>query len=80
MNLCYASNPAEAKVKHLDKFCGKDDKISRNYFGIGIDVMPFKSNEAKKLFNNIFKFGIVTWEAMCKAGIEFHMKFHINFS
>lgn len=79
INFCYADTKEEAKTKHLDRFYGKDE-AERNYFGVGVEVMRIESKEAKDLLKCIFKFGKGLHHDLCKAGIEFHFKFHFNYS
>lgn len=79
INLCFANSEEEAKNKHLDRFYG-NDQSARNYFGVGIEVMPFESKRAKDLFKNVFRFGKGFHQDLCKAGLEFYFKAHVNHS
>lgn len=79
LNFCYADTKAEALQKHLDKFY-PDDKSAQNYFGVGVDVVRIESRKAKDLITDIFNHGQGMWKTMCEAGVEFHMKFHFNYS
>jgi hypothetical protein len=78
-NFCYADSKEEAKDNHLDKFVG-ERKEARDYFGSGIKVVTVKSTEAKTLLDTFFKNGELLQENLIKAGIEFHMKFYVNYS
>ena len=79
INFCYADTKEEAKTKHLDRFYGTDEG-ARNYFGVGVDVMPINSKQAKDIIKNIFKFGKGLHHDLMHAGTEFHFKFHFNYS
>lgn len=79
LNFCYAVNEEEAKSRHLDKFYG-DDEPARNYFGVGIEVMPIKSEKAKALIKDMFNHGEGTWKVLTEATTEFHYKLHFNYS
>jgi len=82
LNFCYCDTEEEAKEKHLDRFIGTapKDKASRDYFGLGIEVMPIKDKKAKELLMDMFNHGEGTWKTLCRGGVEFHYKFYFNFS
>ena len=79
LNFCYADTKEDAKQKHLDRFY-PNNKSSQEYFGIGVDVMSIKSKRAKDLLGHVFRFGEGLHKDLINAGIEFHLKFHYNYS
>ena len=79
LNFCYADTKAEAKQKHLDRFY-PDDKRSQEYFGAGTQVMRIESKKAKELLSFFFCHGGGVHRDLVGAGIEFHLKFHFNYS
>lgn len=79
INFCYADSEEEAKQKHLDRFYGSN-KEAQDFFRVDVDVMRLESPEAKNLLKNVFKFGGGLHKDLLKAGIEFHLKFHFNYS
>ena len=79
MNFCYADTKKQAKEKHLDRFVG-EEKESRDYFGVWVEVYPIESKKAKELLVQLFQFGEHFHKNLVEAGIEFHLKCHCNYS
>lgn len=79
VRFCYADNKEDAIIKHMDAF-GYNDVASRDYFKIGVEVMPFNSKRAKQILTEIFKEGDGLHKTLMEAGQEFQFKLQYNYS
>jgi len=79
LNICFAETQAEAKAKHLKRFYPTDD-AARTYYGVAVEVVPFKSKRAKDIITHIFKLGEGLHEDLLKYGIDFYFKYYVNAS
>jgi len=79
INFCYAANPVEAIIKHLDYFYG-DDQSARGYFGIGVEAVELESKRAKEIISVIFTNPEGMIDILKRGGQELRWKFRFNFS
>ena len=79
INFCYAANPREAKAKHKARFYpGNMD--AWEYFGPDVEVANTESKRATRVITAIFNNPDIVLDALNKAGVELHFRFHFNYS